>query len=201
MLNVIEEVEKIENGRKFKSIMLQDDTFTESRAIEFSDLKLRGGLEIPWSCYTRANMPSDALRLMKRAGCLNLHVGYESGSDMTLRKVCKGLSRQRMEIFTEEAKKAKLRIHGDFLIGIDETEDDIIRTVEWACKLSPDTAQFQVYVPYFERAGEIPRARLEELARIAYRKFYSRPSAWPAVARQILKPEVLRASIRSVFGA
>jgi len=200
MLNVMAEVEKIEKNKIFKSIMIEDDTFTEPRAVEFSDLKLRRGLEIPWSCLVRANMPADALRLMKRAGCLNVHVGYESGSDATLRNVLKGLSRQRMEIFTEEAKKAKLRIHGDFLIGIDETEDDIIRTVDWACKLSPDTAQFQVYIPYDGTKTAIPKERLMQLAKIAYRKFYSRPQAWPAVARQILKPEILRASIKAVFG-
>jgi radical SAM superfamily enzyme YgiQ (UPF0313 family) len=198
--NVIEEVAKIEESKKFKSIMIQDDTFTEERAMKFSDLKIGCDLRIPWSCYTRANLNVNTMRLMKAAGCLNLHVGYESGNESTLRKICKGIAKDRMEAFTRHAKAVGLRIHGDFLIGIDETEDDIIRTVEWACKLSPDTAQFQVYIPYDGTETAIPKERLMQMAKIAYRKFYSRPEAWPAVARQILKPEVLKASIKTVLG-
>ena len=61
-----------------RSVMIQDDTFTEQRAQEFAEAKIKTGLRLPWSCYARGNMSHEVLRLMKARGCRNLHVGYES---------------------------------------------------------------------------------------------------------------------------
>jgi radical SAM superfamily enzyme YgiQ (UPF0313 family) len=135
---------------------------------------------------------------MKDANCLNLHVGYESGNSSTLLKVNKGISIAQLEEFTENAKRTGLGLHGDFMIGIDETEEEIRRTIDWACKLAPDTAQFQIYIPYFEQSNWDPE-RLKALGRHAYRKFYVSFHGVKAIARQFLKPKILYESINSVF--
>jgi radical SAM superfamily enzyme YgiQ (UPF0313 family) len=147
---VIEEFQLIERQMpRIRSVMIQDDTFTEERAREFCEAKLVAGLKLPWSCYARANMTYEALVLMKRAGCRNLHVGYESADPEVLKRVRKGLSVERMARFTEDAHRAGLRIHGDFAIGFPgETPDGALRTIEWACRLNPATAQFQLMIPF-----------------------------------------------------
>ena len=190
--NVIEELSFIEKDMpRIRSIMIQDDTLTEERAQELSEAKLRAGIRLLWSCYVRGNLPFGVLALMKRAGCLNIHVGFESGSDEILREVRKGISRDRMTEFARDAKRAGLSIHGDFAIGFPgETAQTVQETTIWACALRPDTVQFQLMIPFpgtpfYEQLEkkkwlkdglpDYPNLRsheMEILAKKAYRKFY-----------------------------
>lgn len=195
----MDELRFIENTKIYKSVMIEDDSFPERRIIEFCEAKLRAGIKIKWSCYARAELRYETMRLMKRAGCINIHCGYESGSNSTLERIQKGITTDEMAAFTRQAKRAKLNIHGDFQIGIDRSEEEIDKTVRFACKIRPTTAQFQVYIPYFEEAIWNPKW-LERKMRIAYQRFYSDPRAWPAVARQLWKPAVLRQSIKTLLG-
>ncbi len=148
--NVVDEFKYVKTQiPEVRSIMLQDDTLPEDRAVELSEAILENNVRIPWSCYVRGNMSFNALRLMKRAGCRNLHVGYESSSDVILKKIAKGVSKDEMTRFTLEAKRAGLQIHGDFLIGLPgETLKTAYETIRWAKKLNPSTAQFQLAIPY-----------------------------------------------------
>jgi radical SAM superfamily enzyme YgiQ (UPF0313 family) len=191
--NVIEELEFIEQEMpQIRSVMLQDDTFTEARAKEFSKAKIRAGVKLPWSCYSRANIGLDVLRLMKLAGCRNLHVGYESADPAVLRRIKKGLSVAQMTTFTRDARKAGLRIHADFALGFPgETRKSALKTIQWACQLNPDTAQFQLMIPFpgtpffeemrkegwlnAEGQPDMPQFTNEEIrgmAKKGYRSFY-----------------------------
>lgn len=148
--NVIDEFRYIRREMpEVKSVMIQDDTFTEERAADISEGLLAAGIKLPWSCYARANMGGDVLRLMKKAGCRNLHVGYESASQTVLNRIKKGVSVEQMIKFTEDAKRAGLRIHGDFAFGFPgETKEDALKTVDLAKRLKPHTAQFQLMIPF-----------------------------------------------------
>ena len=198
--NVTAEFRYIENEMpEIRSVMLQDDTFTEERAEEFCELKLKDGIKLKWSCYARADMGYDVLKLMKRAGCRNLHVGYESGDQEVLNKIKKGLTVEQMTKFTENAKKAGLRIHGDFAMGFPgETRASANKTIEWAYKLNPHTAQFQLMIPFegtpfydeMKNKGwlnslgqpdmpQYPNEQIRAMAKRAYRRFYLSPKhAW-----------------------
>lgn len=191
--NVIEELRAIEREMPaVRSVMIQDDTFTEARARAFSEARLRAGLRLPWSCYARADMGYPVLALMKRAGCRNLHVGYESADPGVLKAIRKGLTVERMTRFTEDARRAGLRIHGDFALGFPgETPEKARATIRWACSLKPHTAQFQLMIPFpgtayhaqMQEAGwlndagqpDMPAFRNDEIratAKRAYRSFY-----------------------------
>jgi anaerobic magnesium-protoporphyrin IX monomethyl ester cyclase len=148
--NVIDELDYIKRELpSVKSVMIQDDTLTEDRATELCEAKLSSGNTLKWSCYARANLKSETLCLMKRAGCLNLHVGFESGSNEVLRQIRKGITVERMITFVKDAKRAKLRIHGDFAVGFPgETKESIRQTVNFALVLRPYTAQFQLMIPF-----------------------------------------------------
>lgn len=190
--NVIDEFDFIEKHiPKIKSVMIQDDTFTTERARDFSEAKLKHGNRLIWSCYARGNMDYDTLKLMKQAGCRNLHVGFESGDPQVLRGIRKGITKEIMTKFAWDAKKAGLQIHGDFAIGFPgETPETINETVQWACQIRPHTAQFQLMIPFpgtpfyeeLESKGwlkngapnypEMSTKQLEEMAKKAYRSFY-----------------------------
>jgi len=190
--NVIEEFLYIEkNISNVRSIMIQDDTFPEERAAEFSEAKLKAGCRLPWSCYARGNFSLETMRLMKKANCRNLHVGFESADKQILKSVKKGLTKDRMTRFLLDSKIAKLRVHGDFAIGFPgETKESVNATMNWACELRPHTAQFQLMIPFpgtpfcsdlenkkHIRNGSpdypgLPKEEMERLAKKAYRKFY-----------------------------
>jgi len=190
--NVIEEFRYISKAMpEVKSVMIQDDTFTEERAREFSEAVLLSGIKIRWSCYARANLSYETMKLMKEAGCLNLHVGYESADNEILKKIKKGIKEEQMTRFTEEAKKAGLRIHGDFAIGFpDETKETALKTIDWACRIRPHTAQFQIMIPfpstpfynelvargYFDgqrlNYPHLSHEELEVMSKRAYKRFY-----------------------------
>jgi hypothetical protein len=198
LLRVMEEVKFIEKYTPYRSIMIEDDTFPEDRAWDFSCKKLLWNLKIPWSCLARAEISYHALTKMKEAGCLNVHVGYESGNDDTLKRIHKGITVAQAEEFTENAKRAGLHIHGDFMIGIDDCETKILKTIDWACKLRPDTAQFQTFIPFFGERYWLPDY-LNRMSQYAYRKFYRNPKSWPAVLKQFGKPRILKESLKSVL--
>lgn len=201
--NVIGEFEFMTKEMPYiKSVMIQDDTFTEDRARAFSEAKIEAGLRLPWSCYARADMSLDVLRLMKRAGCRNLHVGFESADPEALKRIKKGLSVERMTQFNSDAKRAGLRIHGDFAIGFPgETPESAMKTVRWALDMNPDTAQFQLMIPFpgtpyydemkangwinEEGRPDMPGFSDEQMravAKKAYRAFYVSPSyLWKCV--------------------
>lgn len=190
--NVIDEFEFIEKQiPRIKSVMIQDDTLSVQRAQEFCEAKLKRGIGLKWSCYARGNIDYETLRLMKKAGCRNLHVGFESGDPIILKRIKKGITKERMTQFASDAKKAGLQIHGDFAIGFPgETETTIDKTVQWACQIRPHTAQFQLMIPFagtpfYEELDEngwlkdgspnypdMPKEELERLAKKAYRSFY-----------------------------
>lgn len=192
MDNVISELKFIASEMpEIKSVMLQDDTFTEERAIEFCNAKLKAGIKLRWSCYARGNISYEVLELMKRAGCLNLHVGFESADQHILNRIKKGVTRERMTQFALDARRAGLRIHGDFAIGFPgETRESIQKTIDWACRIRPHTAQFQLMIPFpgtpfhDELKGgnwlkdgapdypELSKEEMEAMAKKAYMTFY-----------------------------
>jgi anaerobic magnesium-protoporphyrin IX monomethyl ester cyclase len=190
--NVMEELEFIERKTPhMRSVMLQDDTFPAERAAAFAEMKMRRGIRLPWSCYARGDIDYDTLAAMKRSGCRNLHVGFESGSPEVLRTIRKGLTRERMTRFAEDARRAGVRIHGDFAIGFPgESRESVQDTVDWACSIRPHTAQFQIMIPFPGTPfwdmlqaegwlkGQVPDypdlswEEMEALAKQAYRRFY-----------------------------
>ncbi len=144
--NLVDEFAYVERDMpEVRSIMIQDDMITDERAEELCRLKLSRGIKITWSCYARSNLACETMKLMKRANCRNLHVGYESGDPAILKTIRKGVTIKTMEEFTRNAKQAGLHIHGDFAIGFPgETPKTVERTIRWAKRLNPDTAQFQI---------------------------------------------------------
>jgi len=204
--NVLDELEFVkEHIPQAKEVFIQDDTLPTDRARELSQAILSRGLEMVWSCYARGNMDYETLALMKRAGCRNLHIGYESASDEVLKNIKKGVSRERMTKFTEDAKRAGLRVHGDFLVGLNgETQESIKQTIRWAKELNPHTAQFSILniypsTPFYEylsqhgfiQNGEpsYPHLTNEELRRWAKRGYAEFYLSWRYLKRILQEPK------------
>jgi radical SAM superfamily enzyme YgiQ (UPF0313 family) len=80
---------------------------------------------------------------MKKAGCRLLCVGFESADQQILNNIHKGTKIETIRQFMKDTKKAEILVHGCFMLGNQgETKETIMKTIEFAKELNPDTAQF-----------------------------------------------------------
>lgn len=153
--NVVDEMEwvielfpRIRKGEFF----FEDDTFTvdTKRAIVLSEEILKRDLKVTFSVNSRADTyDRQMFTVMKRAGCRELLVGFESGSQAILDNVRKGLRREDSLAFMETAGKAGLKVHGCFVIGLPgETEETALQTIDFALTLGCATVQFSAAIPF-----------------------------------------------------
>ena len=153
--SVVDELEydlKLFSGLRFGEFFFEDDTFTvdSARAATICEEILRRGLRITWSVNSRATLDDgELMRLMKRAGCRELLVGFESGDPAMLRRMNKKLKLPQARRFMELAHAAGLDVHGCFVLGYPgETEQSMQRTVEFALSLGLHTVQFSAAAPF-----------------------------------------------------
>ena len=74
-----------------------------------------------------------------------LNVGYKSDDPQILKNVKKGATIEMALRFTDNCKKLRLVIHGDFIVGLPgETLETIRRTSDFAKRLDTDTIQASI---------------------------------------------------------
>ena len=187
-----------------KEVFFQDDMLTQDRAEELANALIEKKIKMKWSGYSKARMDFSVLKRLKRSGCRFLHVGYESSSLDILKNSRKGEIPRKMEEFTRDAKRAGLKIHGDFIFGLPgETRETIKETIRWAKGLKISDYQFVVPEPhpttqyytwlkendYIDQDGQVSyphlsREELEYWRFKAYREMYFRPAY---LAKRILE--------------
>ena len=154
--NVVDEIEydiglypQVVRGGEF---FFEDDTFTvdKNRAMAICEEILRRNLKITFSVNARADSYDDEMfALMKRAGCRQLLVGFESADQDILNAVRKNIQVEQMGKFMKVAKKHRFDVHGCFVFGLPgETKETIRKTTNFALSLGLNTAQFSAAVPF-----------------------------------------------------
>jgi len=144
--NVVAELEYIKKELpEVKEILIDDDNFTvdQNHVMAICDLIIKRKLKVSWTVEARVNLRFQVMKAMKKAGCRLLVAGFESGDQQILNNVSKGATIEQTEDFCINAKKAGLRVHGCFMVGNKgETRESMEKTLNFAIKLNPDTAQF-----------------------------------------------------------
>jgi radical SAM superfamily enzyme YgiQ (UPF0313 family) len=150
--NVVAEMEYIvEHFPQAKAIFFEDDTLTvnKKRCTELAELIIQRGIKISWTANARVSLDYQTMRIMKKAGCRSLCVGFESGSQVILDNMKKKTKLEEMEDFMANAKRAGILIHGCFMAGLPgETRETLRQTLELAKRLNPDTVQFYPVMVY-----------------------------------------------------
>ena len=83
------------------------------------------------------------------AGCWVISWGIESGSEMILRRVRKGISKDRVAQSLRWAKSAGIKNWGYFIIGLPgETEETIRETIDFSKELPLDLVLFHIAAPH-----------------------------------------------------
>lgn len=134
-----------QNFPEVKDILIDDDNFAvdQENVKEFCNLMIQNKLKLKWTVQVRVNLKYETMLLMKKAGCKLLVAGFESGNQQILDNMHKGITLEQSLRFNKDAKKAKIRVHGCFMVGNPgETKETMMETLEFAKKLRLDTVQF-----------------------------------------------------------
>ena len=133
-------------------IHFKDDVFTLDRQrVEAlcEALLARGGRQ-PWTAQTRPDLVDGRLlRLMRRAGCVTLGMGVESGSQRVLDRLHKQLRVTQVPRAFASAREAGIRTVGFFMLGNPgETEEDLQKTHRLMLQVAPDIIQVAFFTAY-----------------------------------------------------
>lgn len=122
------------------SISFFDDTIAlkESRLFEMCEGFIKERIFYPntklrWTGSMRSNQVNPGLlQRIKKAGCYNIAIGFESGSDRMLEVVNKKVTVEQNRQACDYVKEAGLHLSLSFMMGIpSETEDDMRATISF----------------------------------------------------------------------
>jgi len=121
----------------FNGLLLNGDLKVLNR---FCELIIKNKTKIKWSgqAMIRAEMNSELLMKMKKAGCDWLYYGVESGSDKVLREMNKNCNISKSFKVLKETHKAGIKVQINIMFGFPtETREDFNRTLEFLIRARP----------------------------------------------------------------
>ena len=167
---VIAEVKELVDAYRVKSLFFTDDTFiiNKDRVRQICERFIAEGLEkrVKWEVQGRANLIDwqdlELLKLMKRAGCVQIDYGFETGSDRILKFLKKkDVSIEFNQRAIEVTRAAGLKVMATFMVGIPgETEEDLNMTRDFITRNLAKIDHFQTFI-----ATPYPGAQLYEICK------------------------------------
>ncbi len=147
---VIEELQTSASNREH--VFFIDDNFAanKSRTKELLRTIIDLNMKFEWSAQVRTDVAKDheLLRLMEKAGCFAVFIGFESINPKTLDLYNKGQGIADIENSIRTVKQHNIKIHGMFVLGSDTDDIDTIKnTAKFAKKLDIESIQFMVLTP------------------------------------------------------
>jgi radical SAM superfamily enzyme YgiQ (UPF0313 family) len=148
--NIIAELRKYDDRRN--SIFFYDDNFAANRerTRELLQAMIRERFKFRWTTQVRADVARDLelVRLMKKAGCHTVYVGFESVNPGSLAGMKKRQTVAEIERAVKVLRRNRIKIHGMFVLGFDQDDwASIKRTVKFATKARLATTQFLILTP------------------------------------------------------
>lgn len=150
--SAVDEVHVLKNEFRIDGFYIIDDTFSASQkhANDFCEEMIKRDLKLLWACTTRVSQVTDELlRKMRRAGCVQVDFGIESGSEACLERVNKGIDLKQVRRAFDTCRRIGMRTFANFLVNIPgETEEDLAKTVALLEELGPSVCAINVLTPF-----------------------------------------------------
>lgn len=150
--NVIAEIKHMIHEHDIRIFFITDANFTLSkkRVKRICTLLLEEELEIMWGCAARVDCVSpDLLKLMKKAGCIRISYGIESGSSRVLKLMNKCISIKQIRDAVRMTKQVGIPVYVYFVYGMpDETLDDARKSGRLLMELKPDYVTHSIATPF-----------------------------------------------------
>ena len=137
----------------FRSFKFRDPLFgiDRNRVFQLADQIGRLPQKIQFSIETRIELvPPEVLRVLRRVGLTSITVGIETPDNETLRRYRRApVADDRQGEFIATCRQLGIRTVAGFLIGFpDDTEQAVRDVMDYALRLNPTFANFNVVTPY-----------------------------------------------------
>ena len=170
--NIIEELRGYD--RSGRAVFFYDDNFAANRerTKELLQAMIRERFRFEWTTQVRADIARDTelVRLMKRAGCHTVYIGFESVNPETLDAMKKKQTVADLVQAVRVLRRHRIRIHGMFVLGFDEDDwKTVKKTLRFAKKARLSTTQFLILTPlpgseFYNRIAAEKRLRFHDWA-------------------------------------
>jgi len=231
---VLGEIEYLYKTHHVRDIAFADDEFTlnRKRTVELCNLLIESKLDIGWYCFSRvSDVDEELLALMKKAGCFGINFGVESADARVLKNIGKKITVQEAERAITAANRLGIKTVAGYMFGNrGDTQETMDRTIDFARRVSPVIASFNVMVPFpgtrdydllkaehpeledcwedftpvkvsqYIRLEDGSHETLQNTVSSAYLRFYFRPSQVLLILRHIAGYRELLALIRGMMG-
>jgi len=113
------------------------------------------GESVRWYCYATVHpFPAELADLMRRAGCVGINFGADSGCDRMLARLKRGYKRDAIRHAVKYCRKAGLAVMLDLLIGgPGEDEASVRESIEFIKQVNPDRAGAATGVRVYPRTA------------------------------------------------
>lgn len=143
----VEQLERLcQKGIRF--FYFSDDTFTikEKRVIEICKRILEKQLQIKWAAISRVNhVNEEILYWMRKAGCIQISYGVESGSEKIRRRLGKNISAQQVQTAFALTTKYGIMARAYFIYGCPgESWETIRETMNLIHEIKPLSIIFYI---------------------------------------------------------
>jgi radical SAM superfamily enzyme YgiQ (UPF0313 family) len=150
---VVEEIRYLVDRHHIESIAFFDELMATDidRFRDICEAMIQADLHrLKWECQIHARrIRPDVLHLMKRAGCVQVTIGFESGSQRMLDRMVKHSSVEANMAAARHIHEAGLRVRGCFIIGTPgETIEDVELTRRFIRNAKIDFASIHYLTPY-----------------------------------------------------
>lgn len=149
---VLAMIEHLVRNYEIREIQFFDDNFAlfPKRLEEICQGLIAKNWGLSWSCQARCDMLNPKiLRLMKRAGCWQIGLGIESGSDKILKILQKGETKEKIKKAVEATTKAGIEVKGFFILGNPgETKETLEETKNFILSLPLTYVHTTYFTPY-----------------------------------------------------
>jgi len=150
--SVVNEIRECLDKYKIKNFYLRADNFTAERAwvAAFCEAIIRRGLPVEWFANSRVDtLDSGLSKLMKRAGCVMLGLGIESGNQEILDRANKKITLDQSRAAVVACRSAGILTYLFFVLGLPgESRETLEQTRRFALELDGDFVEFHEAYPF-----------------------------------------------------
>jgi anaerobic magnesium-protoporphyrin IX monomethyl ester cyclase len=148
-----------------------DDVFTldKQRVQDIADGLIRENLPISWVIQTRGDMLSAAMcKHLKRAGCVGVKIGIESGVPRILKLIKKNAKPETLVAAADAVRDAGLSLTAYYMLGHPtETQEEMEETFRFAKRINADMIQVGFHTPYpGSETFELYKDQIEDLSEL-----------------------------------
>ena len=138
--SIINEIKYLKERWNVQYVRFFDEVFIGSkfRIRALCEAMIEENLNVFWWCQTQVRLiDEDLLKVMKKAGCIEIAYGVESGSDVMLEDMKKGINVDIIRDVLEATDRANIRITLNLLAGTPaETVDTLRETRDFLIALN-----------------------------------------------------------------